>query len=353
MPIIYPTSRCKSYNLIPVPRRSETSEDCYVRVGCNSCDICIEEKIARKAEKWKHRIHAMIEHYQENNDRVLFHTFTVHDEMMPDYFQLKGWLSQTFNALRVRINRKEGKDKFKYWCVLEKGSTTGRLHAHAFFFVDKSVAWEPHMRWLNAYWEERYKAYISHTRVVSSASMAASYATKYAVKQVGYFNDRMLTSKFGWANFMEAKKRKWLGLEDVEGCQNWVVLDLPQVDEEVERLGSAPDVGEINRVLKKFIRALDNPVGRVRIDRPVLHPFSGCFETWSGDIFNVATKEEKEWQENSMKSNRAHRVTWILKDSLVFLPDNARFGVRTRSHLEKLLRVLGRRFDLPHIQLIR
>ena len=334
MAFVYPTTECEDYRLIRLPRYHRQSEETFLKVGCRRCSVCDEEKMEAKQKKWSSRLREMMLYYQENGDRVLFKTFTVHDYMYPDYKMLKEWLGQTMNALRIRANRAHGKGCLKYWIVLEYGEQTGRIHAHAFFFLKKEVVWAPLHRWLNDYWTGHYRAYVENTKVVNNARMAANYATKYAVKQIGYNRDRMMSSHFGWTEFMKERRKQWLGLEGTEdGCAVWVALEVPDVDE-AAAAASTGDVGLIKRAMLKFMNGF-RKVGTLRLDRDVLHPFQASVLDYRGDICDWA------------RSKNEGTGMSIMKDTLVWVPDIAKLGYIIQLRSARLWQVFVREAGLP------
>ena len=333
MAIVYPTTKCESSRLIRLPRYHEESEETFLKIGCRHCLVCEEERREAKQKKWSSRLREMMLYYQESGDRVLFKTFTVHDYMYPDYKMLKEWLGQTMNALRIRANRAHGKGCLKYWIVLEYGEQTGRIHAHAFFFLKKDVVWAPLHRWLNNYWTGHYQAYVESTKVVNNARMAANYATKYAIKQIGYNRDRMMSSQFGWTEFMEERRKQWLGLEDVDGCAVWVGLEVPDMDE-AAAAASTGDVGLIKRAMLNFQCGF-RKVGTLRLDRDVLHPFQASVLDFRGAICD--------WE----KLSKERTGMWTVKDTLVWVPDTAKLGSIIQLRLERLWQAFVREHGLP------
>lgn len=319
--IVYPTTACPEARLYPVPMRSTKAIPCYVKVGCRNCTVCDAEKVQAKQLKWRSRIREMILHYQSNGDRVVFATLTVHDADYPSYEELKSRLSKLFNAMRRRF----GSAGVKYWCVLEEGAKTKRLHAHVFFFVKKEFSWYPIWEWIQDYWTTRYKAYILHTRVVTSASMAAAYATKYAVKQIGYKRDRMMSSQFGWVSFMEGRRRQWLGLdEETEGVDTWLAVSLPDVEEEVVRSNV---VGAVN--LKRFVGSV-KIAGRIWTDRKALHPYASCITQMEGELC-------EESEEGTDPPRYLHSYMWV--------PDISKWQQLIQLGSERLLQACLRRLD--------
>lgn len=341
--IFYPTTACPNFDVYPVPKQRADAMSCYVKVGCRRCAVCEQERLEQKQSKWRNRLREMILHYQSNGDRVIFCTFTVHDDdkelwsfedgdgmtaEQKQYDCLKGRLSKMFNATKMVVSRwydtKRPSELLKYWAVLEYGEKTGRLHAHVFFFVDKSVAWQGLWAWMTAYWTDRYLAYILHSKLVSNASMAAAYATKYAVKQVGYNRDRMLSSQFGWERFMKEVKKVWLGIEkDVEGIRKWEVVQRPDISER-------DALRVLNGDVEGAIKLVDQykVVGRLVVDRPVLHPFAGCILQYEGDFLCEENVDETEML--------------TMPPTLMFLPAN--YGLQRLRQLG--LGRLSREFEL-------
>lgn len=331
MVIFYPTTSCKQALVFPVPRRSPKSIEAYVKVGCRTCNICQKEILQAKQAKWRSRLREMILHYQEEGHRVVFTTFTVHDEDMPDYKMMKDRLGGMFKAFRIRLGRIFGDTTcVKYWAVLEYGELTNRLHAHVFFFIDKRVQWSVQWRWLKEYWTERYKAYILHSRLVVGHKMAAGYATKYGVKQVGFKRDRVMSSQFGWINFMERRRKRWLGIgEDVDGVTEWVALRDPDVDRVIAGVGGGASISVLVDEYKDGLEV----VGKWVTDKPVLHPFAACPVYVSEEIF---------------KCGESKGVTGVLTipDYLRWVPGTVNLLQQRQYVSEKLLRVLKRRFGL-------
>ena len=327
--IFYPTTKCPDATPYPIPRCSPVSRQAYVLVGCRCCDVCQKERIEEKQRLWRSRLMAMISHYQVSDGRVVFGTFTVHDDDYPDYEELKARLSKMFNAFRTRNDRVYGRDlRVRYWAVLEYGSQTNRIHAHVFFFVPKEIEWSDMWKWLTDYWTERYKAYIFDSRLVQGTSMAAAYATKYGSKTLGYKNDRTLSSQFGWKSFMEEVKKEWLGIaKEARGVSVWLAVDVPDVARIAHDINAAGIAGRSDKVYLQNKYA-PKVVGRMRMDKPVLHPFGACPIYMEGDI-------------NSCVENDAGIEILTMRDSLVWVPVGFDLSRLRRSELVKLWRASG------------
>ena len=331
--VFYPTTQCEHYDIYPVPREIASSTPAYVKVGCRRCVTCQKEIAEAKQKKWRSRIREMILHYQQQGDRVVFATFTMHDDQLMDLPEFKQALSKLFNHMRVHLGRKYDTmtpaKLVKYWVVLEYGEQTNRLHAHVFFFVDKSVTWKPLWAFLQEKWTAANKAWIFHSRLVSTAAMAANYATKYAVKQIGWNRDRMMSSQFGWESFMEEVKRKWLGIaEGEDGVEVWEAYRVPDVDaKDALRILD----GDVTKAVE-WIDTHFQYAGVIQVDKPVLHPFAACPVRIEGDLLC----EEKEGEIETL----------TIQPSLVFRP--AGFGLQRffQSVSGKLSQVYERARDL-------
>lgn len=358
--IFYPTTQCPNFDIYPVPKSNPDSMSCVVKVGCRRCEVCNAERMEQKQMKWRSRIREMMLHYEKNGDRVVFCTFTVHDDdvemfgMVDDEWQsgkasmlgddnppmtaeqkrynlLKSRLSKMFNATKMAVSRwydtTTPSDLIKYWAVLEHGEKTGRLHAHVFFFVDKSVVWSPLWTWMSAYYTKRYLAYILDAKLVVGARMAANYATKYAVKQIGLKSDRMLSSQFGWVSFMEEVKKEWLGIEKgADGIRRWEAVAVPDLSEK-----------DAIRVLNgNVVRAVElinqyKVVGTLEVDKPVLHPYGASVLKMEGDL---------------CEENEGEIGISTIRHTLIFLPENYGLQRLRRLGLEKLSREFERVRDL-------
>ena len=351
--IVYPTTECPEPHLYPVPRKSPHSVQAYVKVGCRSCEVCDEEKLKRKQDKWIERIRSMILYYQENGNRVVFLTLTLHNEDLyehgwisrPDlppgrvlnlsptqrqecFDLLKKRLSVMWNALRMQVKRKYGTEvaaDLKYWNVMELGGETKRPHAHVFLFLPKEIVYEPVWTWIKTYWKERYKAYILHSRLVDSAPLASWYASKYAVKQIGRKYDRVSGSQFGWVKFMERRKKAWLGLEDSSnGAVAWAAF---RVEESSVRDALARNdiVGSLNALGRVKIEK----IGKVDTDKPCLHPFGACWK----DNRNLRRFLDTC---NLEKLNQEECDLLTITPSLIWLPDTVRSLQLLQLQLERL-----------------
>ncbi len=338
MHVVYPTTKCQSPDLFPVPRRTSDSTTSFVKVGCRQCEVCAEEKLEAKRYKWKSRLMEMILHWQAKGDRVVFCTFTVHDDDYPDYEELKVRLSKMMHALRTWCSRRYGdSQKVKYWHVLEFGKKSGRIHAHSFFFVPKDVSWTQDVwPWLCAYWTQRFKAYILHSKLVTGSAMAVNYATKYGTKQTGHNRDRMLSSQFGWVTFMEEAKKRWLGLpEGSNGATSWLAVSVKK-EEALKRAVKREDVATAVARVEGLNYEV---VGRIRTDRPVLHPYAACWMKSHSD-----TVEFLECY--SEKLNLEGCVQSVMEDSFVWVPATAKLLQRLRLRSAKRLQDVVRLLDL-------
>lgn len=327
MRIFYPTTQCEDFNIFRVPTATADSIPAYVKVGCRRCDICYEEIAQQKAKKWRSRLLEMMRYYDLQGHRVLFATLTVHDKDYPTHHELKDRLSKMFNAYRERLRRRGDAGKIKYWAVLEYGEKSGRIHAHIFFFVDRDIDWSPEWSWMTAYWEERYIAWKHDCSLVRSTS-AASYATKYGSKNIGHNRDRIMSSQFGWAKFMEERRKAWLGIEkDQEGVCEWLAIIRPDPDA-VKRLvheirSTGLSVGTVRRAKDK-LKGMFKVVGRIEVDKPVLHPFKACPYIISEEVLSICEASDDE------------TGVWTLPASLMYLPASVKWASLIRSELVKL-----------------
>ena len=184
-------------------------------VGCHRCDVCLEEAKERKRLKWLGRLSAMIDWWSVNEGKVVFKTLTCHDMDYPDNeVTLRYWLQKLFMRLRKE------KFRFKYWAIVEKGSKTGRLHAHVLFFLQKGQKYGIINDVMDTYWKKHHVAWVTHHRPVSSGVMAAVYAAKYATKAVGL---RTMSSQFGWKLFMSQRRQEFYGIQG--GTRKWLLVD--------------------------------------------------------------------------------------------------------------------------------
>ena len=184
-------------------------------VGCGKCGICEDEKKERKRVKWRQRLTTMIDWWSEHEGTVVFKTLTCHDMDYPDNEEtLRSWLQKLFKRLR------KAEFGFKYWAIVERGSRTGRLHAHVLFFLTKGQDYSSMEELMNAYWKKHHKAYVTHHRPVSSGAMAANYAAKYSTKAIGL---RTMSSQFGWTEFMRKRRAEFYGIEG--GTNKWLLVD--------------------------------------------------------------------------------------------------------------------------------
>lgn len=184
-------------------------------VGCSRCDVCREERKERKRLKWRSRLSAMIDWWSANEGTVVFKTLTCHDMDYPDNYEvLRGWLQLLFKRLRRNGFR------FKYWAIAERGSKTGRLHAHILFFLQKGQKYAIINDVMDTYWKKHHLAYVTHHRPVSSGAMGAAYAAKYATKAIGL---RTMSSQFGWTAFMRQRRQEFYGIEG--GTRQWLLID--------------------------------------------------------------------------------------------------------------------------------
>ena len=290
--IFYPLTECPDSAVYPVPRSTPQSHPAYVKVGCRRCDICMEEQVAAKQAKWGSRLRERMLYQMEQGDRTVFITLTVHDDDYPEYPEMKKRISKLMNALRMvflRTYSREVADQFKYWSVLEFGAEHGRLHAHLFLFLPKEVVWAPHWAWIHSYWRERYKAYIHHCRLVSSIGLAVWYSVEYATKQFGRGYDRMQSSQFGWMEFMEVRKKQWLGIpQDSEGVAEWAAFRISPA------LADALKREDVVAVIKAAgDKDLIHHVGQVTLEEPALHPFSKCWTKFKFDMEDFKCSSEK------------------------------------------------------------
>lgn len=359
--IVYPTTECPDYSLYPIPKRSDKAVTTYVKVGCRHCSLCDDERLKQKQDKWVNRIREMILHYQECGDRVVFLTMTLSNQDLfdqgfihrPDLpkgtvlnlsdedtkavFQLlKDRLSRMFNSMRMVLKPKYGKvvvKRLKYWNVMELGGDTKRPHAHVFLFLPKEIVYAPLWDWIKTYWRERFGAYILHSRLVNSAMLASWYASKYACKQIGWKYDRQSGSQFGWEKFMEEVKKKWLSLpEGSVGATSWVAVRL-----KVDSVERAVVRGDVLDALRGLVDADVEIVCRVDVDRPVLHPFGGCF---------IDNHKWRKYKCNLEKLNPAVCEQLTIMHSLVWVPDTPRSLPLLQQRLEKLSREVEQLLNL-------
>lgn len=330
--VFYPTTQCENYSVFPIPSRKPDSLESYVKVGCRHCSVCDAERIEMKRKKWRSRLFEMCMYYQENGDRVVFSTFTVHDSDYPDYVELKSRLKKLTHAMRSRLLREYGDSRIvKYWFVLEHGKKTGRIHAHALFFVDKSVEWKPLWAWMKEYWTKRYDAYIFDSKLVVGTKMAINYCTKYGTKQTGYRSDRTLTSQFGWIKFMDGRKKTWLGLsQDSEGAESLFAFRLLGKRRMDDALRRDDGVAAVDAFRKLRVQVL----GEVDFDRPVLHPFSGCI---------IDNYKWRNFKCNLERLNQGDTETHLIPDSLIWVCGKSKLSELIHLHSAKLLRVVASR----------
>lgn len=273
MRFFYPTTACLDYSVYPVPKSVPESYQGYVKVGCRRCQVCDDERREQKRLKWQNRLIAYSQDWMEQGNRVVFFTLTVHDDDYPTEDELKERLKRLFKAHGMRCKRLYG-ERIKYWCVMERGDKTNRLHAHILFFVPKEVrVWSVEKWWIVNYWKERYKAFVFDSQGLHSSSIV-SYVTKYCSKDQGWNNSRLCVSQFGWDKFMEVHKKKWLGIEeDAEGVTQWVAVHVERMDaEEAKVIARGQGIeGVIDKILDYKV------VGRVETDKACLHPYAACF----------------------------------------------------------------------------
>lgn len=262
------------------------------KVGCNKCDICYNESLHRKQVKWASRLGAKVDAVERSGGSTQWHIITMSPE---DYVPLdvfKNRIKRMLVALRDQLKRR-GDFDIKYVVTFEgtfgehnrygNDGTNTRLHANLIIFIDKhSVANYNYVEeYCYTYWQN-HSARVSSEggykveRVLTSG--ISHYITKYITKESQ--TTRIMSSQFGWTEFMEEYRRKWQGLKENEKVRRWAVWDVSRLHDlrsyvnrmrngqaelhypsrDIQSLMAAPS--------KLFVVELDIPSDRfLRIDR--------------------------------------------------------------------------------------
>ena len=204
-------------------------------VGCSRCQICQDELVEKKRNKWFIRLSGMIREFRENGferwrkgevehfakGEVFFVTLTVANESYPG----ASWLNRLSNNEVYQLNRdlrfrsrslREVRQwfhrlmhdtsfkhsQFPYVVFPEFGTkSTRRIHLHCFFFMpgDMGLA-HSRLRDLLLAWQKLTGTDQGDVRLIEDDIMASAYITKYVLK-TGALRNRTMSTQFGWYNY--------------------------------------------------------------------------------------------------------------------------------------------------------
>lgn len=188
------------------------ANNCYVNtnvsastydVPCGHCESCRDAY----QSMWKCRLWHELDYVYSHGGCGVFLTFTYRDNCLPMY-NYNGLLIPVFNhkdvknflnRLKIRMYRKYGKGKYKYFIAMEYGKQTKRQHLHGLFFLDPCVPYAEFVELCRELWTFGFMfPKIKNGRYVTddgeddnpcirSAVKGCVYVSKYVTKDLSYY----------------------------------------------------------------------------------------------------------------------------------------------------------------------
>lgn len=177
------------------------------------CGKCLECRSAKVSE-WQTRISFELDALYKRGGTAVFLTLTYNSLNLPHVTLSTSDATQTIecfnrdhvlqflNVVKVYMNKKYGKESYKYFLVSEYGGTTTRPHYHVIFFLQPQVNWFNFVEKCREKWsygflfpkyDARYQCYVdSHNQpteppTIKNLQGCAKYVSKYITKDMDFF----------------------------------------------------------------------------------------------------------------------------------------------------------------------